>query len=61
LIIRALALREVRAADWWWVAARELPAGISLGSILGVIGLLRITVWQSLGFYNYAPTGRSWP
>jgi magnesium transporter len=58
LIIRALALREVRAADWWWVAARELPAGISLGSILGVIGLLRITVWQSLGFYNYGP---HWP
>jgi len=58
LIIRALALREVRVADWWWVAARELPAGISLGAILGVIGILRITAWQSLGFYDYGP---SWP
>ena len=55
LIIRALALREVRVADWWWVAIRELPAGISLGSILGVIGVLRISVWQSLGFYDYGP------
>jgi len=58
LIIRALALREVRVADWWWVAARELPAGISLGAILGAIGVLRITAWQSLGFYDYGP---SWP
>lgn len=58
LIIRALALREVRVTDWWWVAARELPAGISLGSILGVIGILRIALWQSLGFYNYGP---HWP
>jgi magnesium transporter len=55
LIIRALALREVRVADWWWVAVRELPAGMSLGSILGLIGILRIAVWQFLGFYDYGP------
>ncbi len=53
LIIRALALREVRVGDWWRVAARELPAGFVLGAILGVIGVLRITVWQLLGFYDY--------
>ena len=58
LIIRALALREIRVADWWWVAARELPAGFSLGSILGAIGILRITVWQSVGLYDYGP---HWP
>jgi magnesium transporter len=58
LIIRALALREVRLTDWWWVAARELPAGISLGSILGLIGMLRITAWQALGLYDY---GAHWP
>jgi magnesium transporter len=58
LIIRALALREVRVSDWWWVAARELPAGISLGSILGLIGMLRIATWQVLGFYDYGP---HWP
>lgn len=53
LIIRALALREVRIGDWWRVAARELPAGLALGAILGVIGVLRITVWQLLGLYDY--------
>ncbi len=58
LIIRALALREVRVSDWWWVAARELPAGISLGSILGLIGMLRIAAWQAFGFYDYGP---HWP
>jgi len=48
----------VKVADWWWVAARELPAGVSLGSILGVIGILRITAWQVLGFYDHGPY---WP
>jgi magnesium transporter len=53
LIIRALALHEVRIGDWWRVAARELPAGLSLGAILGMVGVLRITVWQQLGLYDY--------
>jgi magnesium transporter len=48
----------VKVADWWWVAAREVPAGVSLGSILSVIGILRITAWQVLGFYDY---GLYWP
>jgi magnesium transporter len=55
LIIRAMALREVQLRDWWRVAARELPAGLALGSILGVIGLLRILLWQTLGWYDYGP------
>jgi magnesium transporter len=55
LIIRAMALREVQLRDWWRVAARELPAGLALGSILGVIGLLRILLWQRLGWYDYGP------
>jgi magnesium transporter len=53
LIIRAPALREVEIADWWRVALRELPAGLALGAILGVIGISRIALWQHLGWYNY--------
>jgi magnesium transporter len=53
LIIRALALREIELRDWWRVALRELPSGIALGAMLGVIGVLRITVWQKLGLYDY--------
>ena len=53
LIIRAMAVREVRLRDWWRVAMRELPAGLMLGSILGVIGVVRILTWQWLGWYDY--------
>jgi magnesium transporter len=55
LIIRALALREVRLRDWWRIAFRELPAGAMLGIILGLIGAIRIVTWQHFGFYDYGP------
>jgi len=53
LIIRALALRELQLRDWWRVAVRELPTGLVLGAILGVIGVIRILMWQHLGWYDY--------
>jgi magnesium transporter len=53
LIIRAMALRELRLPDWWRVALRELPAGLCLGVFLGSIGVLRILLWQHLGWYDY--------
>ncbi|HEY8795070.1 MAG TPA: magnesium transporter [Gemmatimonadaceae bacterium] len=55
LIIRAMALREVTLRDWWRVAARELPSGIVLGVILGIIGFTRITLWHRFGWYDYGP------
>jgi magnesium transporter len=51
LIIRSLALREVRLRDWWKVLVRELGAGLVLGGLLGLIGLCRVLVWQ-----QWAPT-----
>lgn len=48
LIIRALALGEVRLRDWWRVLGRELMAGLFMGLILGTIGGLRILVWPIL-------------
>ncbi len=47
LMIRALALREVRLGDWWRVMRRELASGLALGLILGVIGFARIAVWSA--------------
>lgn len=47
LIVRALALGEVRLRDWWRVIRREVAAGLGLGLILGVLGLLRIVVWHA--------------
>ncbi|MCP1969716.1 magnesium transporter [Bradyrhizobium elkanii] len=55
LLIRSLALHEVRLRDWWRVAVRELPTGIVLGTILGLIGIIRITLWQTLGLFDYGP------
>ncbi len=57
LLIRALALRQVDLRDWWRVALRELPTGLMLGAILGLIGIVRITLWQELGIYDY---GEHW-
>jgi magnesium transporter len=46
LIIRSLALREIRLGDWWKVFGRELLCGLALGAVLGSIGLARILLWQ---------------
>jgi magnesium transporter len=46
LVIRAMALGEVKLRDWWRVMRREFAAGLLLGLVLGVIGFLRIVIWQ---------------
>ncbi|HKP77674.1 MAG TPA: magnesium transporter [Phenylobacterium sp.] len=58
LLIRALALGQLRLRDWWRVAVREIPTGLTLGAILGVVGMIRISIWQTAGFYDYGP---HWP
>lgn len=57
LIIRALALGELKLSDWWRVLLREIPTGLTLGCILGAIGFLRLSLWQQAGFYDY---GEHW-
>jgi magnesium transporter len=57
LIIRAMALQEIKLKDWWFVMRKEILSGFALGGILGVIGFIRIMVWQKSGFYDY---GEHW-
>ena len=56
LIIRSLALEEIRLRDWWKVFMREVPSGLVLGIILGIIGTIRILLWQYFGIAGgYGP------
>jgi magnesium transporter len=52
LVIRAMALGEVRLRDWWRVMRRELATGLGLGAVLAVIGFFRIAVWATI-FHVY--------
>ena len=52
LVIRAMALGEVRLRNWWRVIRREFLAGIGLGVVLAIIGFLRIVTWEHL-FHTY--------
>jgi magnesium transporter len=52
LVIRAMALGEIRLRDWFRVIRRELVTGLGLGLILASIGLVRILLWQAL-FNSY--------
>jgi magnesium transporter len=52
LVIRAMALGEVRAADWWLILRRELFIGFSLGLVLFIVALVRVLIWGSFGAYG---------
>jgi magnesium transporter len=47
LVIRAMALGEIRLRDWWRVMQREFVSGLALGAVLGLIGFARILAWQA--------------
>ncbi|PVW13386.1 magnesium transporter [Marixanthomonas spongiae] len=53
LIIRAMALKELKMKDWWYVMKKEVFSGLILGAILGIIGFVRIWAWQKTGLYDY--------
>ena len=53
LIIRSLALGELKLKNWWYVMRKEIFSGLLLGSILGLIGFIRILLWQKTGLYDY--------
>ncbi len=57
LIIRALALGELKITDVLKVFNREALSGLLLGLLLGTIGVLRITLWSQF-FSTYT---EHWP
>jgi magnesium transporter len=46
LIIQAMAVGEIGVMDWWRVLRRELLSGLMLGTVLGIIGFIRVAIWQ---------------
>jgi magnesium transporter len=52
LIIRAMALGEVKLRDWWRIVRRESASGLALGVFLALIGVVRILVWEA-AFHSY--------
>jgi magnesium transporter len=57
LLIRALALRDVELSDWWRVMRREIASGLALGTLLGILGFVRVSLWQWMGVVDY---GQHW-
>lgn len=45
LVIRAMALGEIKLRDWLRVFFREAGSGLTLGLILGSAGFLRVVLW----------------
>lgn len=45
LIIRGLAVGDIRPRDWYRVFARELGQGVVLGLMLASVGMVRVIMW----------------
>ncbi|HPH69411.1 MAG TPA: magnesium transporter, partial [Kofleriaceae bacterium] len=56
LVIRAMALGELRPADWWRVIRKELVVGTALGALLAVIVGIRVLLWGVFGLGGYGPS-----
>jgi len=52
LVIRAMALGQVRLRDWWRIVRRELASGLFLGVLLALLGLTRVVLGE-LWFHEY--------
>ncbi len=53
ILIRSLALQEVKLGDWWRVFRKEFISSLALGVFLGAIGMFRIGLWYWLGWQQY--------
>lgn len=53
LVVRAMALGEVRGADWWLIMRRELLTGLLLGTLLGSVVALGVATWGAAADYKH--------
>jgi magnesium transporter len=55
LIIRGMALGEIKMRDWWRIFVREMLMGLVLGTGLAIVGFFRVLMYPDQGF-NFALT-----
>ncbi|MGM9992164.1 MAG: magnesium transporter [Candidatus Bruticola sp.] len=57
LMVRAMAMGEVKMRDWFSVLTREIGAGVVIGILLGIVGMIRVMLWAYLypGIYGDSP------
>jgi magnesium transporter len=60
LVIRAMALGQVKLRDWWRIIRREAASGVTLGLILASLGIARVVagayLFEDFGAH-YVPLG----
>lgn len=54
IIIRSLALQELKLHDMFYVMRREIGTGLLLGTVLGVIGFMRVAAWYWFGWNDFS-------
>jgi len=58
LLVRAIAVEDVRLKDWWRICRKEIVTGTLLGAMLGLIGVLTVNV---LAMVSFIDTAHVWP
>ncbi len=46
LVIRGMAVGEIKMSDWWRIGVRELGMGLALGLLLAAVGVGRVLMWH---------------
>jgi len=60
LVTRALALEQIKVADWVRVFRRELLMAAALAATLGVLSVVRTYLWTPSEVLDKLPDGRFW-
>ena len=58
LLVRAIAVEDVRLKDWWRICRKEIVTGSALGFMLGVIGVGTV---KGLAMISFIETDHVWP
>ena len=55
LLVRAIAVEDMNLSVWWRVVRKELLTGITLGLVLGVMGVLTVMLMNTVGMADSEP------